>query len=76
MRNYYLPRWEKFIELMQKSLISGTSFEQEVFSAWYVDFERKWVNGQIQENFSEKPKGNAVETARRLFDKYKHELLK
>jgi alpha-N-acetylglucosaminidase len=76
MRSYYLPRWEKFIELLQKSLINGTSFEQEDFSAWCIDFERKWVNGEIQENFLEKPSGNAIETAQRLFEKYSTEMLK
>jgi hypothetical protein len=71
-----LLRWEKFIELTEKSLKSGAHFDQPFFSAWCIDFEKKWVNGEIQDCFLEKPEGNAVETTRRLLEKYKLQLLK
>ncbi len=74
MRTYYMPRWEKYIELMKQSLLEDKPIDEAAFIQWKTTFEQDWVDKQ-QNTFITQPQGSAVETAIKLFEKYKIHLI-
>jgi len=66
--SYYLPRWEAFFALLNRSVANGTPFDRAPFAAEMCTWERQWSSGTG--SFPTEPRGDAVETARRLAAKY------
>jgi alpha-N-acetylglucosaminidase len=73
LRTYYLPRWEKWIELAGQSLEQGAPFPEPEYIAWVNDACARWIHAR-GENYPVQPVGDPVATAERLFRKY-HALL-
>lgn len=62
LRTFYLPRWQKFFDLMAQGKPLPTDKE------WY-DMERAWqTNASL--SFGNKPQGNPVSAARHMFNKH------
>jgi alpha-N-acetylglucosaminidase len=74
MKSYYMPRWEEYIKRQDESLVQSKPFNQSAYAQWRIKFEADWVD-QSGENFLTKPEGDACETAKRLFEKYRKELM-
>ena len=68
-RDYYLKRWEMFVEEVDNSLSSGKPFNQNVFDGKAADFEWNFVN-KNRNKYQSAPTGNSWEIATRLFNKY------
>jgi alpha-N-acetylglucosaminidase len=62
--DFYLPRWELYFKELSRQII-GTPEKKIDFYAW----EEQWTHQQ--NNFPTKPKGNSIEVATLLFQKYK-----
>ena len=69
IKGYYKPRWELFFDQLNKSLTSGTSFDELTFDKQVKDWEWQWVN-KHDNAYPDATKGNAVEVSKRLFEKY------
>ena len=70
LRTYYIPRWVEFVHRLNSSLNTGASFDGKAFSAWCTSFEQGWVDSPSPV-FSDTEKGDAVQLAYQLFEKYK-----
>lgn len=69
--DYYFPRWSLFLDYLNKSLISGTRFNQHTFD--------KDVFNNIEKPFTFMkklyplcPKGNTIDVARKIHKKWRH----
>ncbi len=69
VRTYYLPRWQKFIEIALGSLEMAVPLDSETYAAWERDFATGWVQRK-DETLALLPAGDALATARRMFLKY------
>ena len=69
---YYLPRWEEFFRRLNHSLDAETPFDRAPFAADMCEWEQAWSRGR--DAFRTTPKGDALETARRMFEKYRADL--
>ncbi len=67
--SYFLPRWEKFFAGLDAALESGTPFDRAPFAAESCEWEQRWSSEQG--GFSTTASGAPVETAQRLFTKWK-----
>ena len=70
MRDYYLPRWEKWIALTTESLERGTPFSEQGYITWVNDACAKWIHAH-DSHYDTTPQGDPVTTARQLFTKYR-----
>ena len=74
MQTYYLPRWIKFIKLMDESLTSDQVLDTDSFKKWTTNFEKNWVNnGPEKVDFENRQ--NAIEISNRLYQKYRTQLI-
>ncbi|MBR0300126.1 MAG: alpha-N-acetylglucosaminidase [Bacteroidales bacterium] len=67
---YYQPRWEKFIGMLEESLITGENFDNEAFLEWCKDYEWNWAH-----SFSilpSAPSGDARTLSSALYKKYRN----
>jgi len=69
VRDYYLPRWEKWIALQEKAMGDGTSFPERDYLTWVNKRCDEWIHSH-ETRYSTQPQGDPVETAQRLFEKY------
>ncbi|WP_158277379.1 alpha-N-acetylglucosaminidase [Opitutus sp. ER46] len=69
MRDYYLPRWEKFFALCTAALENGTAFPQAEFSAWANAASARWIHAH-GEGYATRPSGDPVATAERLYRRH------
>ncbi len=69
LNDFYKRRWEHFFALAGQSLKTGVAFDQKAFEKSSSQWEWKWVN--TQKNYPLTPSGNAVETAKSLYAKYR-----
>jgi alpha-N-acetylglucosaminidase len=67
---YYLPRWQDFINRLDKSLSEGHPVNLDEAAKWRGDFETTWVE-ELSSRFIEVPKGSPVKYAGYLFRKYR-----
>ena len=65
---YYLPRWKEFFKRLDASLESGRSFDRAPFAAEMCTWEQAWSGRH--DAFATAPRGDAVETAARLYGRY------
>jgi alpha-N-acetylglucosaminidase len=70
--SYYLPRWEEFFTRLNRSLDSGTAFDRAPFAADMCQWEQAW--SRRHDTFPTAVAGDAVETAARLYAKYRGDL--
>ena len=70
--SYYLPRWKEFFVRLNGSLDTGTPFDRAPFAADMCRWEQEW--SRRHDAFATSPRGDAVETAARLYGKYRVEL--
>jgi alpha-N-acetylglucosaminidase len=75
LATYYLPRWEEFTKRLIESSQRGKPFDPGAYHTWCNEFEGKWLEKTNQE-FLTAPKGDSVETAKRIYAKYRSELTK
>ncbi len=71
---FYLPRWKEFVKRLDVSLAANKPFDFSEFNKWCIAFEQGWLDS-TGGNFAVTPKGDAVATARRIFAKYRDELV-
>ena len=68
---YYLPRWQEFFARLDASLDSGTPFDRAPFAADMCRLGAAVVEGH--DAFATAPRGDAVETAVRMYGRYRAE---
>jgi alpha-N-acetylglucosaminidase len=68
LTGFYGKRWEIFFRHQQQALETGKPFDQAVCNAELFKFENDWAS--MRETYSEKPRGDTLKIAQRLFDKY------
>ena len=73
LATYYLRRWEEYIRRREAALVENKPFDFNAYNKWRVEFEGGWVEA-AGENFSARPRGDAVTLARRLYKKYYREM--
>ncbi|GGH00172.1 alpha-N-acetylglucosaminidase [Mucilaginibacter phyllosphaerae] len=69
INGFYRPRWELFIGQLNNSLAKGTAFDNDAFIKQVKDWEWQWVN-KHDNAYPATTKGNALATAKTLYDKY------
>lgn len=74
LRDYYLPRWEKWIALTAASLESGSRFSEQDYIDWVNASCAQWIQSH-DARYTNTPQGDPVETARRLFKKYRSRMV-
>jgi len=70
MRDYYLPRWEKWVDLATESLEHGTPFPESDYVAWVNTTCAQWIRAHDSGRYAVQPQGDSLALARRLFTKY------
>jgi alpha-N-acetylglucosaminidase len=70
LRDYYLPRWEKWIGFATESLERGTPFPESTYLAWVNAACTRWNDAHDATRYAMEPEGDAVACAHRLFAKY------
>ena len=70
LATYYLPRWSEFVRRLNLSLRENKPFDPGDYDRWRVTFEGDWVNA-TGGHFATEPAGDPVDTARRIFQKYR-----
>ncbi len=68
MREYYKPRWELFISMLEKSLSENKEFDRKAFDKAVRKIDYQWT---LKNNsYPDKPVGNIVEVAKRVWTDY------
>lgn len=67
-RQYYAPRWKRFIDEAVKSVSQKKPFDEEAFRRWSLDFENSWV--ELTNVISYKKRTDGISLARELYHKY------
>jgi len=68
LTGFYAKRWEIFFRRQQEALDAGKPFDQGACNAELFKLENEWASQH--ETYPSKPKGDSIEVAQRLFDKY------
>lgn len=71
--SFYKVRWTMFFDAVYRATDSGEDFDEQHYDAFHkdvTDFEKSWWD-ECKGNFASKPEGNAVEEARKIYEKYK-----
>ena len=66
--DFYLPRWERALRQAKEDLRQGNAFDPEAFDREIRPWMRQWSDGQ--EAYPDRPHGDSIEVARRLWKKY------
>ncbi len=69
LTGFYKPRWSQFFDYVNTSMAQGKPMDQKEFDKKIKDWEWQWVNSH--EPYSDQTKGNSIEEARSLYQKYK-----
>ncbi|WP_419698544.1 alpha-N-acetylglucosaminidase [Mucilaginibacter sp. NFX135] len=69
IKGYYKQRWALFFDLLNKSLASGSKFDELAFDKQVKDWEWQWVN-KHDNAYPNTVSGNSVEKSKQLFEKY------
>lgn len=67
--SYYGERWRRFIDGVTAAVADGRPWDQEAFNHAIRNFEVSWIEPALQ-RIDYLPQGDAMATARRLYDKY------
>jgi alpha-N-acetylglucosaminidase len=68
LKDFYLPRWQRFYTDAIAALDSNQPFDQKAFEEKMKTWEWAWVNKQ--QAYPTKPSGDPVKTAKSLFQEY------
>lgn len=68
LKDFYLPRWRLFLDQLKRSLKEHQPFARRAFMRDLREQEFQWLRQRLP--YITEPKGDPVETARRLFNKY------
>jgi len=68
LTGFYAKRWEIFFRRQQQALDTAKPFDRNACNVELFKFENDWAD--MKEPYPDKPAGDSVEVARRLFDKY------
>jgi len=68
LNGFYKVRWQKFNDQVCQALMNHKDFDQQQFENMIEDWEWNWVNSH--ELYPTQTHGNAVATAKKLYDKY------
>lgn len=71
--DFYRVRWNIFFDELAVALKDKRSFDNSKYLQREMEWETRWVN--LNNNYSTEPKGDTVEIAKRLYDKYKKEMI-
>ncbi len=69
LNDFYKPRWERYFSKAIISMESGKELDMNAFTKEIKEWEWKWVN--TRKDYPVSPKGNSVEEAKRLYQKYR-----
>jgi alpha-N-acetylglucosaminidase len=72
IKDFYKPRWEKFIQILISCLENNTEFNQNSYDTMIKDWEWGWVNGN--KSYRDKSYGNPIEITKLLHKKYFNEI--
>jgi alpha-N-acetylglucosaminidase len=73
LSDFYKPRWQQFFAETAKALNVGKEMDVKAFQYKIAEWEWKWVN--THSDYPVNPKGNSIEIAKRLYNKYKSQLI-
>ena len=65
---YYYVRWEKFLDKLEESLITGVPFDEEKFRIELQKWMENWSDGK--ETYPDKINRSSVGVAQELWNKY------
>lgn len=68
LSDFYKPRWEQFFAQLQLDMEGEKHFDETKFTTHIKDWEWKWVNAR--KDYPTTTKGNSVEKAKSLYEKY------
>jgi alpha-N-acetylglucosaminidase len=68
LKDFYKPRWQKFLSSMIDCLEQKKDFDQKVFDEGIKEWEWSWVTKNNR--YSSEPKGNPVIVSKEIFKKY------
>lgn len=66
--SYYKVRWEKFFDMLRKSIASNSDLDMEAINKEMAAFEWDWTNQQ--NTFSAEPRGNPLLIVKEIQQKY------
>ncbi|MDY7396075.1 alpha-N-acetylglucosaminidase [Aureibaculum sp. 2210JD6-5] len=69
---YYKKRWEMFIKDIIDAAENNKEFDDKAFLDKVTQFEWEWT--KTNELYVSKPKGNSIETAKEIIEKYKTDI--
>ncbi len=67
--DFYKPRWQQFFQYVNKQIRVNQPVEEKAFDEQVKTWEWNWVNQHGA--FASQPKGDPVQTARKMFEKYR-----
>jgi alpha-N-acetylglucosaminidase len=67
-KDFYLPRWQRFYDLVRESIIEKKPLDKNKLKKQVVETEKTWISEQ--NIYPVVPQGSTAEISRRLFDKY------
>ncbi len=73
-KDYYLPRWQMFIEDALHSLENKTIFDEKAFHEKVTAFEKGWT--ERTSSYPCNPGKNGYEMAKKMYLKYRSEIIK
>ena len=68
LNGFYRPRWEKYFAYVNQQLQQDKPVDQKLFETGITQWEWQWVNGS--EAYPSQSSGDAVATAKKLYQKY------
>jgi len=68
-RSYYLPRWTKFFDGLEKAVKEGKTWDRGNYYRESCKWEKSWSRGR--ETFPTTPKGEPIEKVKELWTKYR-----
>ena len=74
LNDFYKPRWERYFAKAISSMETGKELDMNAFTKEIKDWEWKWVN--TRKDYPVNPRGNSVEEAKKLYQKYRPQVSK
>lgn len=68
MKRFYRPRWERFLDALIRAREAGHALDEEAIRRDIAAAELSWT--RETDAFPSEPSGNALEIARKMFEKY------
>ena len=69
IRDFYLPRWEQFLDRLDRAITEDVSFDADGFDRDMQIWEEAWTHQD--QTYPTTPQGDAVALARRFWAKYR-----